>query len=57
MKTGETITYRGYPITKHLVDDFVVEIGLNTLKDAQEWIDELLALDKLEEVTNERGRG
>ena len=48
MKIGDVVKHRGYPITKKRKDDYVVGVGHDTLKDAKEWIDQLIRNDELE---------
>ncbi len=54
MKVGETIWYRGYDITRHLQDDYVVQVGHDTQDDAKAWIDYLIEIDQLEEVKSDK---
>lgn len=51
MKIGAQIKYRGYDITKHLEEDYVVEVGHDSLKDAKDWIDRLIVKNELDEVS------
>ncbi len=53
MKVGAVIKHRGYDISRPLEDDFVVEVGHDTLKDAKAWIDRLISKDELDDVDSQ----